>query len=421
MEFLKKLKITFCKYSLPTLLLFLLGICTIGLMWDIAIKEIIGWAFLIFILHFLFFQFFYIDNTQEFKRSSYRALNKKNSLSRFGLFIKIFPIFLTLFFAISGERISQSTRLTFVWENNLDWFVLIFWILLSIWAILLPMHLTRNDKINTERIEELLNSIHNSPDKTLFTSYPDLYTKMLTSIDDIAIDNSKSKEEKNIDQIKVILKTIAEIVKYFSPHADNIEHIGANIWLIFSKKDQNELIQTLPPQITFHCTYQEDDVIGVLILLKDLIISGNKESSNFELSSDYIALPLPRSSTLNQIQYALPGSPKAAFDGLSVYNDISLMQPDLKDFKASTQNSINDYFSTGAGKNIKSFASIRIGDETNPIGVVSVDSMHTDILGDKQFYPTFFALIEPVLAILKPKVLKFRETFVQKNDFPWIN
>jgi hypothetical protein len=424
MNFLKTFWSVCLKYCIVITLLLGIVVCFIGLFIgqydNIFLYALLGYA--VGLLLISLFRYHQDNLNPEF---TYRILKLKNSLSHYGLFIKIFPLFLTLVFAVTGDQISESTKLVF--NNNgldslqIDIYVTLFWALLAAWAILLPLYFTRNDRVNSERLNELLNSIHNSPDKTLFKTYPDYYQEMLKGIDKVASDRSKNEEQKNIDQIHIILKTISEIVKYFSPHADNIEHIGANIWLIFSKQDQTDLINSLPPQINFHCTYQEDAISGVLVLLEDLIVTGNN-SKNFDLPSNCMILPLPKTSTQNNIQYALPGTPKAAREGLSIYNDISLLHPDLRDFKASTQTAIKDYFSPkGGGKAIKSFASIRIGNAQNPIAVVNIDSQHNNILGDKQYYPTFFALLEPILTILRPKVLKYRGNFVQSKNYPWIN
>lgn len=422
MKFLETLWAVFLKYCIVITLLLGIVTCFVGLFIgqydNTFLFMLLGYTIVLVLI-----SLFRHNQDKLNSEVTYRILKLKNSLSHYGLFIKIFPLFLTLVFAVTGDRISESTKLVFYQQSGqslqLDIYVVLFWILLAAWAILLPMYFTKNDKVNSERLNELLNSIHNSPDKTLFKTYPDYYKKMLIGIDKIASDGTKNEEQKNIDQIHIILKTISEIVKYFSPHADNIEHIGANIWLIFSKQDQADLFKSLPPQIDFYCTYQENAISGVLVLLEDLIVTGNN-SKNFDLPNNCMILPLPKTSTQNNIQYALPGTPKAACEGLSIYNDISLMHPDLSDFKASTQTAIKEYFSPkGGGKAIKSFASIRIGNAQNPIAVVNIDSQHNNILGDKQFYQTFFALLEPIFTILRPKVLKYRENFVQSKNYPW--
>jgi hypothetical protein len=76
-----------------------------------------------------------------------------------------------------------------------------------------------------------------------------------------------------------------------------------------------------------------------------------------------------------------------------------------------TRDQIREYFSDkGPGRHIKSFASFRLGTGLNPIGILNIDSSEPGVLGYTQdYYPTFHALLAPIMAALALNVQAYAQ------------
>jgi len=349
-----------------------------------------------------------------------QLLKITSRFSQYGVFIRLFPLVAGIGFALSGKIIANSTKLFFDFQNwsnySPDIPIFMFWTLLIIWVIMLPMYLTDSDKVNFDRFKEIQRSIHSSPDLTLLRNYPELYTRLRRRL--VSIEKSQLLDiEKAEAGIQLSLKVITELVKYFSPYSDETENIGANIWMIFNKYDQPDLFETLPSTISFNTTFQQDDTTGVILLVSKLILS---DEPNFKLDEPII-LPIPSNHVTSDFKIALPGAPWAALDGMSVFNNIDDLEQHLMDFKAQTRDEVLQYFKSGNGEKIKSFASFRIGDESNPIGVVNIDSIHLNLLGDSQFLDTFLTLFEPIKHELGMYVQRYAGLFIDQKKFPWVS
>ena len=349
-----------------------------------------------------------------------------NDLSDYEIFIRTFPIIITLILATSLDRVKYNTQLFFAnlkeWENfastDVDWGLTTFWILLVSWLWLFPISLSAMSIANGRKLKKILSSIHRAPSDEIFVSYPRFYSNMIDALK-IAKDlRNEDEEQKVIEyEIEIILRTITEIVKYFSPYKDEKEKIGANIWLLLNKIDNTDIISQLPNTLDFKTVHRSEDVSGVAILLKNLILD-LKESTNFDIVR-YLALPIPNNANVKDEMKALPGVPYAALEGFSIVNDINALESDLKDFGSEIRGSIVEYFKNGNGKGINSFASFRIGDNVNPIGVLNLDSNMDNIMGDENFIYTFFALLEPIKKELDDRIIRFLELFRESEDFPW--
>jgi hypothetical protein len=116
-----------------------------------------------------------------------------------------------------------------------------------------------------------------------------------------------------------------------------------------------------------------------------------------------ISLPVPHAVEHNGIKLVLPGAPHAFITGaMNVYEDTRNLHRDYPDLDATVRRDMRMYFADGGpGSRVRSFASFRIGGESAN-GVLNLSRTSENVLGpERQYYPTFHALIAPYLYLLE--------------------
>ena len=83
-----------------------------------------------------------------------------------------------------------------------------------------------------------------------------------------------------------------------------------------------------------------------------------------------------------------------------------------------TREEVRTYFGPGGeGASVRSLAAIRIDSGTEPVGVLNIDTDVEDVLGTSpEYYPTFVALLRPLLWLLEPLVKAYAAAWWAKID-----
>jgi hypothetical protein len=171
--------------------------------------------------------------------------------------------------------------------------------------------------------------------------------------------------------------------------------------------------QKLAPRVRFLQSPGELQVQQAVLYLPDALKVDNLSDGGTR-HVPLIALPVPEKAySSNGFGLALPGAPTALLFGApSIFMDTRQLDEECEDLSAAVRTSIAQYFGPhGEGNHIRSFASYRIGraPET-PIGVLNIDSDSVCVLGSEEdYYPTFTAMLEPLLALLAPLVSAYAD------------
>ena len=302
-----------------------------------------------------------------------------------------------------------------------------FWVLAGIWTRALFIRLREEDQAEARYREDLIGALYSLPNFNVLWNYSSYFD----AVAGVTLGRSFEASRAALgEDIQVALAAIAEMARAFSRSPS--EAYGASLMLVVRKED----IPRLPaPYRTPHSENpgtgrlrfvgDRPDVKkldGLLVLPSDLAVHsvGDGGGKSYPL----ISLPI-RYSPLNLV---LPGAPRAVLnDQLSVYEDTrKLAVEHCRDFSEPTQREVHEYFGRGGeGADIRSLASIRLGSETTPLGVLSIDTNGTDVLGtDEDYYKTFYALLRPVLRLLEPLVQAYARawwaetTSVQRLNSP---
>lgn len=155
--------------------------------------------------------------------------------------------------------------------------------------------------------------------------------------------------------------------------------------------------------------YDRAQLAGVLTLRQEL--SATSESAD-EPDADVpsIHLPVPPTALKGGRWIALPGAPLAYLTRETAgYTDTSNLAEWCREkgnFPPSVQDELNDYFLNGAGREIRSFVSRRLGD----VGVLNVHANKPDLLGGRnERRETFQALLTPILQDLEDAVAALQQ------------
>jgi hypothetical protein len=134
-----------------------------------------------------------------------------------------------------------------------------------------------------------------------------------------------------------------------------------------------------------------------------------------------ISLPVPSApQTTAGHRLALPGAPWALLTGTqSLEEDTRRMASECEDFAKPLITEIEAYFGEdGDGRDVRSFVCYRIGDEITPVGVLNIDSDHTDVLGPEPgYYASFYALVTPLLRLLRKPIMQYAELSSARGEF----
>jgi len=339
-----------------------------------------------------------------------------------GIYVRVYPPIAGLWATADMSRIGISTnnavnRFTSdFWSGHLpiDWQVLMFWSLLSLWFYVFVNYLKGMDRLTTERMLQIIRAVHKVPNIGFVKDYPayfDEIRKELTNID-FEMEDKEMLKRLLARHIQTALRKIIDMTTEYS--RNNKADLGANIMLIFGNRDQ-KAFKHASEHIMFYSSGDINQLAGVLLLIPELSIATVKNSRR---TVPAIALPIPRDAMRKNRRIAIPGAPWAAIHEVSLHEDTSKLVEDCQDFDGQVKDEMTEFFSDyGHGKHVRSFVSFRIGSEQKPIGVINIDSDHVNVLGgDSEFSPTYRALITPILRLLIRPVDQYAQLYLADQN-----
>lgn len=299
-----------------------------------------------------------------------------------------------------------------------EWLVVAFWLGTLLWAYLLYGRLRVDHQSEDNRIAEVLRAVHRVPNYQVVLSYPEWYQQAADAIARTAEHKGEPQElliELEVG-IQAVLTLVAGMASEFARASDGTSY-GANI-MLFARPATS--VPPLPPfdsQVLESLKFYDSaggnlaSLLAVLYLPEALLLG--HIPGRPERKIPLISLPVPTApKTKDGVQLALPGAPWAALTGTqSVAEDTHKLADECSDFAKPIINEIKTYFGDGGeGKDARSFVSFRIGDAHSPIGVLNIDSNTTFVLGtEPEYYASFFALVTPILRLLRKPVKQYAE------------
>ncbi|MCA2992184.1 hypothetical protein [Gemmatimonas sp.] len=323
-----------------------------------------------------------------------------------------------------------------------DLATLVFWGALLLLTSVLWKRLKADDQKQNERSLDILRAVYRSPNINALRNYPAYWTDIIRALDvggpaegepsaeteppaegepsaeteppaegepSAETEPPAERREAIVRAIRSALSTIAELAQEFA-HGEEASY-GANIMLVIGPKSEHSrhFPEPLVEALRFHRKTDTASLVGLLYLPADLLVENLESGAPRDVA--LIALPIPPAERDEHgHQLLIPGAPAAALLGrFSVHEDTRKIADECGDFAADVRSSIRRYFSDdGEGRDVRSFASIRLGSETNPVGVLNIDSNRTHVLGtESEFYISFQALITPILSVLQPAIAEY--------------
>jgi hypothetical protein len=308
------------------------------------------------------------------------------------------------------KEIADATRFAVLGpvRGSLHLWVLSFWLAVGLWTLILYYRLRGDDEAQTVRFRHLTAAIHRAPNYGVFTDYIDYYDLAADAVASTHLPGAPTDEriERLSVGIGLVLELTAGLAATFT-RAPQSRAYGANIMLVAKPPLDGSLVSALR---FFDKENQDPNALrAVLYLPQALLLSdvGGRPDRTIPL----IALPVPKSARDSRgHQIALPGAPEALLTGkASAQLDTLEMASSCGDFPAFVIDELREYFAPGgAGQGIRSFVSFRIGSEKAPVGVLNIDSEAPFVLGDElEYYPTFYALMSPLLRLLVKPVSEY--------------
>jgi hypothetical protein len=335
--------------------------------------------------------------------------------------------------SLGSDRIQASTHVFSGWlfdhqgTGGIDGRVLLFWLALFLWSILLAFRLLAEDLRKDEQYEYSLQMFSNAPPLEFVTEYPKRFAKIMERLQRGMSEDSADRAASLAASIRDVLTEVARMASEFGGKRLLISY-GANVMLLADRPFPDELIgalvffdkkrfknaAALATALNAHLRY-------LLYLPSELLVSSVEGA--IERAIPLIALPVPDVETdAKAEEYAIPGAPFALVTGQSsVYDDThTRARDDCLRFEAVVREEIEEYFTSkdGAGRDVRSFASWRIGTRDDPVGVLNIDCNDMYVLGkDARFHQQFHAFIVPILQLLRSPVLTYA-SFRQRSEIP---
>ncbi len=302
---------------------------------------------------------------------------------------------------LDSDRIRKSSK--GFWDllldqtpGMVDWRTTAFWVLCTLWTALLAARLREDHTAATQRDLLLIRTIHRWPDVTVLHRYvPDYYQRIQDLAGPLVLASPPKTVDDAAKKVRDMLDVIAGLARRFSKATD--ASYGANVMLLADHsafgplRDAVHFVQDLDTM---------DGAIGLLYLPKDLLLQHQATDAPRRIPA--IALPIPKTDTTrNGYSCVIPGAPAALFRVNSVHEDTHTIRAQCNGLSPEVTHQIEEYFKGPEGKDVRSFASFRIGTTQDPIGVLNIDSNRTHVLGtDTSQYLAFYALLEPLLPSL---------------------
>lgn len=342
------------------------------------------------------------------------------------LFVGVWAFVVGLLCTTNGTDITESTKLfvSIAFSKDLHFgdfgihaWVVVFWIISAIWVFFFIISVIIEDRSASEKIEMLSALILRAPGRSrLYKNYKSIFDKAFDVFRELgAITKEFSGSDfKRVEEFEVGLIAINTLLIRVARQFFNNEMIvGANLMIFFKGKSDSSLIQKLLRGSKSLYFRQQGDLEGVLVLIPELISS----SDRIDRKIPPLVLPVYRNSAevygvADSDDGIIPGATLAFRDGTSMVGDTGNIGKYYSKFSADLQAEVKAFFSD-YGKHVRSFASFRIPEsteeETFPIGVLNLDSDISYSFGlDEEFFPTFYALIYPILKLLSEHLYEFR-------------
>lgn len=303
--------------------------------------------------------------------------------------------------SLFSDAIRTATRRAFVLDGgSLDWGVTVFWLLAMLWGTSFYVRLIV-EASEGERFQRL---IQRCPNPKVLPEYGELVNQIAQ---DLVGALETPDDDDGFQQLERMIKSslakVLALASRFAGHSPSAP-AGCNVMLIVepSMRPASVKLHFFPP------AFDQALLRYVLHMPTGLIVS-NQNSAHVVS----IALPVPREIyDTNGTRRCLPGAPFALLSGqLSVHNDTRRLasEPEIGGLDGEVIAELTKYFSpSGDGKYVRSFASVRIGDQQNPVAVLNLDYSEPNILGSEpEYYGTFLALLAPVLLLIGPSIKKY--------------
>jgi potassium channel LctB len=181
----------------------------------------------------------------------------------------------------------------------------------------------------------------------------------IASLDELSLDECLAFRRNILGTISRLVRLEYEPVPSATVRANWMRFYPAND----IPKQYSQITQFIKPDL------RREDLKGVLVLKEW------DEKPPTMPGKDELALPVYQDEIPQ-----LPGAPEsiAAIDGYVVVSDVSKI--DLSGQPPEVEAALQQYF-THRAQDIRSFASVRVGDENNPSGVINVQSDDLDLCG----------------------------------------
>ncbi len=307
-----------------------------------------------------------------------------------------------------------------------------FWLLITVFGFVLTVRLRHDESEVERRATTVLQAIHRSPNLTLFGQLPGLYDNYQRHVYDqgqaliAQIHDHGAPGPPNQDPATTIetlggtirggVVLIVGLAKEFARADERKARYGGNVMLLTDKTGADgDFDPNVVEHLRFHRKTDTRALKHVLLSPPKLLVTDVDEASPSQTRQVLaIALPVPASLKDGSGRLlAIPGAPVAVLDPhyMNVQRDTREIADACGDLAREIQDEIRAYFAPdGDGAEVRSFASFRLGTLDNPIGIVNIDTDQIGVLGESdEFYPTFLALVTPLLLQLAPLVDAYRE------------
>lgn len=314
------------------------------------------------------------------------------------------PVVIGAFVSIEKARVLAGTRTA--WQILFDpkqWgsaafdpVTALFWFLCLFWSVVLALRLQRVDALSRERRMSLIRAVHRVPNLNVVKDYRDFYNQIATILRAPPAGDDVDALAK---PVRKAISLVAEMAQQFARGSKAT--YSANVMLALAPA---ECLPAHRDVLRFNGEADLSTRRAVLYLPSAL---RSASDAGTPAAEPVIALPVAREEFDERgRRRVLPSAPWTLQTGNpGTYEDTHTIGQYCEDFDRAVREEVQEYFTKGPGKDYRSFASFRIDLNDLPVGVLNIDSNAADVLGSaREYYVTFYALMEPVLHLLAPHV-----------------